>query len=235
METKLNLKNNDSAFESYVSSSIFSKRNALIGRIVSWTVSSIIIIYLITLILGFLSLKSPNEPIGNPYFSILEFLIIMLAPLMVFSLVVVHKSTPEKLKIYSLTALIFMSIMACISCCLHFVILTLSQQEVFLNNSWSLLVFSFKWPSVAYSVDILAWEFFFALSMLFLSATFRKKGLETLIKILLIISGVISFIGLLGIPLNNMQVRNIGIIGYTILAIVVFFLFGIVFNHRIRE
>lgn len=235
METKLNLKNNDSAFESYVSSSIFSKRNALIGRIVSWTVSSIIIIYLITLILGFLSLKSPNEPIGNPYFSILELLIIMLAPLIVFSLVVVHKSTPEKLKIYSLTALIFMSIMACISCCLHFVILTLSQQEVFLNNSWSLLVFSFTWPSVAYSVDILAWDFFFALSMLFLSATFRKKGLETLIKILLIISGVISFIGLLGIPLNNMQVRNIGIIGYTILAIVVFFLFGIVFNQRIRE
>jgi len=235
METKLNLKNNDSAFESYVSSFIFSKRNALIGRIVSWTVSSIIIIYLITLILGFLSLKSPNEPIGNPYFSILELLIIMLAPLIVFSLVVVHKSTPEKLKIYSLTALIFMSIMACISCCLHFVILTLSQQEVFLNNSWSLLVFSFTWPSVAYSVDILAWDFFFALSMLFLSATFRKKGLETLIKILLIISGVISFIGLLGIPLNNMQVRNIGIIGYTILAIVVFFLFGIVFNQRIRE
>jgi hypothetical protein len=128
-----------------------------------------------------------------------------------------------------------MSIMACITCCLHFVILTLSQQEEFLNQDWSLLVFSFKWPSVAYAVDILAWDFFFAFSMLFLSATFRKKGLETLIRVFLIISGVLSFIGLLGIPLNNMQVRNIGIIGYTVFAIIVFFLFGIAFNRRAQK
>lgn len=234
MEPEVNLKNNESLFKSDVSSSQFSKQNAAIGRIVTWTVSSTILIYLITLILGFISLKSPDEPIIDPYFSILELLIIMIAPLMVFSLIIVHKSTPEKLKIYSLTALIFMSIMACITCCLHFVILTLSQQESFRNQDWSLLVFSFKWPSVAYAIDILAWDFFFALSMLFLSATFRKKGLEKLIQILLISSGVLSFIGLLGIPMNNMQIRNIGIIGYTIFAIVVFFLFGIAFNRRIR-
>jgi hypothetical protein len=125
--------------------------------------------------------------------------------------------------------------MACITCCLHFVILTLSHQEAFLNKDWSLLVFSFKWPSVAYAVDILAWDFFFALSMLFLAATFRKKGLETLIQVFLIISGVLSLICLLGIPLNNMQVRNIGIIGYTVFAIIVFFLFGISFNRRVQK
>ncbi len=234
METKRNIKNNDSLSKSNVSSSLFSSQNALTGRVVTWTVSSIIIIYLVTLILGLISLKSPDEPIGNPYFSILELLIIILAPLMVISLTIVHRSTPENLKIYSLTSLIFMSIMACITCCLHFVILTLSQQEAFLNQDWSLLVFSFNWPSVAYAVDILAWDFFFALSMLFLSATFRKKGLEKLIRILLIISGVLSLIGLLGIPLNNMQVRDIGIIGYTVFAIVIFFLFGISFSRRVR-
>ncbi len=234
MEKEMNSKNNDSLSKRDVPSALFSKQNAILGRIVTWTVSSIIIIYLVTLFLGFVSLKSKDEQIGDPYFSILELLIIILSPLMVFSLIFVHKSTPEKLKIYSLTAVIFMSIMACITCCLHFVILTLSQQDAFLNQNWSLLVFSFKWPSVAYSVDILAWDFFFALSMLFLSATFKKKGLEKLIQILLIISSALSFIGLLGIPMNNMQVRNIGIIGYTIFAIVVFFLFGIVFKHRVN-
>jgi hypothetical protein len=192
-------------------------------------------IYLIVLILGFISLKSPDDPIGNPYFTILEILIIFLAPSMVFTLAIVHKSTPEKLKIYSLTALILISIMACITCCLHFVILTLSQQEAFMDRNWSLLVFSFKWPSIAYSIDILAWDFFYALSMLFLSATFRKRGLETHIRILLVVSGVLSFIGILGIPLNNMQVRNIGIVGYTVFAIIIFFLLGIILKHRVRK
>ncbi|MCF8296376.1 MAG: hypothetical protein K9J13_02430 [Saprospiraceae bacterium] len=212
---------------------LFTKQHAYVGNVIAWSAALIITIYLVTLVLGFISLKSPDEPIGNPYFSILELLIIILGPLMVFLLVFVHKSTPEKSKIYSLSALFFMSIMTCITCSLHFVILTLSQQEAFMNQDWSLLVFSFNWPSVVYALDILAWDFFFALSMLFLSATFRKKGLEKLIQILLIISGVLSFVGLLGIPMNNMQIRNIGIIGYTIFPIIVFFLIGIVFNRRI--
>lgn len=211
---------------------LFKIKPAPFGSIISWSVSSIITIYLVTLILGFISLKSPDAPIANPYFTILELLIIILGPLMVFSLIIVHKSTPEKSKIYSLTAVIFMSIMACITCCLHFVILTLSQQESFLNQDWSILVFSFHWPSIPYALDILAWDFFYALSMFFLSATFNKKGLEKLIKMLLILSGVLSFIGLLGIPMNNMQVRNIGIIGYTIFPIVIFFLIGIAINRR---
>lgn len=232
MKTTLKFDKKDDLLENDNSSYSISEENALLGKNIAWSVSIIIIIYLIVLILGFVSLKSLDEPIGNPYFTILEVLIIILAPTMVFSLTILHKSTPEKLKIYSLTALILISIMACITCCLHFVILTLSQQEAFMDKNWSSLVFSFKWPSVAYSVDILAWDFFFATSMLFLSATFRKRGFETLIRILLLVSGVLSLIGILGIPLNNMQVRNIGIVGYTVFAIVVFFLLGIALKRR---
>ena len=125
-----------------------------------------------------------------------------------------------------------MSIMACITCSLHFVILTLSRQETILNQDWSLLIFSFTWPSLAYAIDILAWDIFYALSMLFLAATFRRKGLEKHIQTILIISGVLSLIGLLGIPMNNMQVRNIGIIGYTVFAIIAFFLLGKVLKKR---
>jgi hypothetical protein len=183
MDIKLDENNNNKPLKEKKSMELFSKQHALVGKVIAWSVSLIITNYLVTLILGFMSLKSPNDPIGNPYFLILELLIIILGPLMVFLLIIVHESTPEKSKIYSLTALILMSIMACITCSLHFVILTLSQQEVFLNQDWSLLVYSFNWPSVAYVVDILAWDFFFALSMLFLSATFRKKGLEKIIQI----------------------------------------------------
>lgn len=233
MDMKLNGNNNNMQSIDKASVDLFTRQNAIIGKAIAWSAALIIIIYLVTLILGFISLKSPDEPIGNPYFSILELLIIVLSPLIVFLFIIVHKSTPEKLKIYSLLALVLMSIMACITCCLHFVILSLSRQEAFLNQDWSLLVFSFNWPSVAYALDILAWDFFFALSMLFLSATFREKGLEKLIQVLLIISGIISFFGLLGVPMNNMQIRNIGIIGYTIFPIFIFFLFGIAFTRRV--
>jgi hypothetical protein len=39
--------------------------------------------YAVTLAVGFLSLKSPQEPIGDPMFSILEVLIIVITPMMV--------------------------------------------------------------------------------------------------------------------------------------------------------
>jgi len=39
----------------------------------------LIVAYAVTLILGLLSLSSPEEPIGDPMFSILEVLIIIIA------------------------------------------------------------------------------------------------------------------------------------------------------------
>lgn len=212
--------------------SAFTKQHFILGKIIAWSVASIILIYLITLVLGMLSLKSPQDQIGNPYFTILEVLIIILAPLMVITLTTVHIYASCEHKIYSLIALIFISIMTCITCSLHFVILTLSHQTEFENLDSAHLFFSFQWPSVVYTLDILAWDVFFALSMLFASAVFRKKGVERLLRNFLIISGVISLIGLIGIPLNNMQVRNIGIIGYTVFSIVVFYLLGLAFAKR---
>jgi hypothetical protein len=85
-------------------------------------------VYVITLILGFLSLKSPLEPIGDPYFSILEVLILVVAPFMVIVMVVVHRYASPKAKAYSLTALAFMILLAGITCSVHFLILTVSRQ-----------------------------------------------------------------------------------------------------------
>jgi hypothetical protein len=59
---------------------------------------------------------------------------------------------------------------------------------------------------VAYTLDILAWDVFFALAMLFAAPVFKDGKLETAVRFLLITSGVISFVGLLGVPFANMQV-----------------------------
>jgi hypothetical protein len=190
-----------------------------------------LVVYAITTVLGFLSLKSPQDPIGDPFFTIMELLIVLIVPLMVISMVAVHAYAAPDAKVYSLAALIFMVLMAGITSGVHFVILTVSRQLEAAGLTWMPLLLSFKWPSVAYALDILAWDWFFALSMLFAAPVFRGGRLEITVRILMIVSGVLSLVGLLGVPLANMQVRNIGIIGYAVVAIVVFMLLGIVFGR----
>ena len=84
---------------------------------------------------------------------------------------------------------------------------------------------------MAYTLDILAWDWFFALAMLFAAPVFKEGRLEKTVRLLMIVSGVLSLAGLIGVPLADMQVRNIGIIGYAVVAPVVFLLLGVVFGH----
>ena len=50
----------------------------------------LIIAYAITLSLGFLSLSSQDEPIGDPYVWILEVLILVMMPVMVVLMSAIH-------------------------------------------------------------------------------------------------------------------------------------------------
>jgi hypothetical protein len=96
----------------------------------------------------------------------------------------------------------------------HAVILTLSRQAAFSGLEWSPLILSFRWPSVPYALDILAWDVFFSLSVLFAAFVFRGSRLATLIRLLLAVSGVLALGGLSGVIAGNMQLRCIGIVGY---------------------
>ena len=86
--------------------------------------------------------------------------------------------------------------------------------------------------SVVYALDILAWDLFFALSMLFAAQVFKGDRLERSLRIVMIISGIISLVGLIGVPIGNMTVRSIGIIGYTIVAAIAFLMIGKVFKKQ---
>jgi hypothetical protein len=202
-----------------------------LGAVAAWGAFSLGMIYLVTLGLGFLSLKSPQQPIGDPYFSILEILIILLMPAMVASMIVVHSYASPEDKGYSLAALAFMILVAGITCSEHFVILTVSRQIAATGFTWSPLFFSFTWPSVVYALDILAWDLFFALSMLLAAPVFKGDPLENAVRYLMIASGVLSLLGIIGIPLANMNVRDIGIVGYAVVAPVVFLLLALVFGR----
>jgi hypothetical protein len=209
----------------------FTPQHRAIGRAAAWAVFILLVAYAVTTALGFLSLKSPQDPIGDPYFTIMELLIVITAPLMIVAMVAVHAYAPHEAKAYSFTALVFMILLVGITSSVHFVILTVGRQIEAIGSTWAQLLLSFSWPSVAYALDILAWDWFFALSMLFAAPVFKVGRLEKTVRILMIVSGSLSLAGLIGVPLADMQVRNIGIIGYGVVAPIVFLLLGIVFGR----
>jgi hypothetical protein len=108
-------------------------------------------------------------------------------------------------------AILFVSLLAGLTCSVHFVILTVGRQTALSGFAWMPLFVSFKWPSVSYALDILAWDVFFALFVLFAAPVFRGNRLATSIRVLLITSGALALAGLID---GDMQLRNIGIVGY---------------------
>lgn len=125
------------------------------------------VVYDVTLGVGLSSLPSPAQQIGDPYFSALEVLIILMMPPLVTLMLAVHAWAPSHAKVFTLTALIFTTLLAGLTTSLHVVVLIVSRQAALAELSWLPVSTSFQWPSVAYALDILAWDVFFALSMLF--------------------------------------------------------------------
>jgi hypothetical protein len=209
----------------------FTRHHRRLGKVAAWAAFFLLVAYAVTLALGLLSLESPADPIGDPYFTLLELLIIAMAPVMVVVMVAVHAYASPGARAYSLPALAFMVVMAGITSGVHFVILTVSRQIASAGFPWASLFFSFEWPSVVYALDILAWDVFFALSMLFAAPVFRTGQLDKTVRVLMIADGVLSLAGLAGVPLGDMSLRNIGILGYVGVSLLVFPLLAVVFGR----
>jgi hypothetical protein len=189
----------------------------------------LLVAYAVTLGVGLASLESPQQPIGDPMFTILEVLIIVMMPVMVALMVAVHAWAPMQAKTLTLTSLVFMGLLAGVTSVVHFCVLTLSRQPEFTEQPWLPLVLSFNWPSVVYALDILGWDVFFPLSMLFAALVFQGSRLAAWIRVLMTASGVLSLAGLSGAVAGDMQLRNIGIVGYVGVFLVVSALLAVLF------
>lgn len=202
-----------------------------IGVVAGRGVALLCIAYAIVLGIGWLTLPSPDSPIQNPWFTVMELLILVLAPTMVAFTVGLHQWSPVERKPFAQLGLVFMSMCACVTCCVHFAVLSLSRQPGFDSGAWQTRVFAFRWPSVAYSLDILAWDVFYPLAALCAALAIQGPGLASLARRLLYASAALALIGLAGVPLGNMNVRNIGIVGYAVLFPIASFLLAVVFRR----
>jgi hypothetical protein len=203
-----------------------------IGRNAAWALVFLSVAYALVTVLGLASLKSSQEPIQDPFFAIMEILIILTAPLYIAVMIAIHHITPQEEKVLSLAALISITSCAVITSSIHFVILAIGRQSIFTNADWVPLVLSFKWPSIVYALDILAWDWFYGLAMLCTAFLFKGDQLKTILRIVLLVSGGLSIAGLLFLPFGNIQIRTmIGIPGYAGLGPVVYWLLAIILGR----
>lgn len=188
-----------------------------LGTAAGAAVSVLCLAYAVVLAIGLLTLPSPEHQIQRPWFTLMEILIVAIAPAMVALTVALHARAPRERKSLALLSVAFMSMSAVVTCSVHFAILILGSHPAFAGENWVRLVFSFTWPSIAYTLDILAWDVFFPISALFAGTVVQGNRLASVARRLLFASAALAFAGLAGAPLANMQVRNIGIIGYAFL------------------
>jgi len=187
-----------------------------LGVISGSAVAALCFVYLVVLVIGLATLPSPDHPVQQPWLALLELLILAIAPAMVaLAVAICCSASPERLPL-ALVGLVFFGMCALTTSAVHFCILVLGGHEAFSGEPWSTLVFSFRWPSLVYALDILAWDVFFPLGALCLAVAVQGAGLARRVRALLVVSGVLALAGLAGVVLGDMRVRLIGVVGYAL-------------------
>lgn len=172
-------------------------------------------VYAATLGVGLLSMDSPGQPISGAIFTALELLIIAMGPAMLGLMVAVHACAPPALKPMSALAVLFMGLVVVTTSTLHSVILVMGRSPA-TEIPGLARALSFQWPSVAYAIDILAWDLFFPLAMFCAAPVFAGARETRTVHVALLASGALALAGLAGAVLGDMRIRNIGILGYVV-------------------
>jgi hypothetical protein len=157
----------------------------------------------------------------------MEVFILLIMPFMMVAMLAFHQRTPPAMQLLSLGAVVFLATTMGITSSVHFVVWTVGRpiSDQVENAGY---LFSFSWPSIVYALDILAWDWFFGLSMILAAfAVGWTHRIEKALRILMLTSGILCLLGLIALPLDNMQVRIIGIVGYAIVTIPIFALVGV--------
>jgi hypothetical protein len=122
----------------------------------------------------------------------------------------------------SLAALALGTLAAGITICVHLVLLTVGHTASESTLPGYDLRLSWTWPSVIYALDIAAWDLCLGAALVLAGLAFSGPGLLfSLVRRGLLSSGALCLAGLLGAALGNMDVRNIGIVGYALVLPVV--------------
>jgi hypothetical protein len=184
----------------------------------SWAARTIVVLeiaYIAVFVAGFASIGNMSAPLPDPYLAIAEVLILVMAPILVVLMVAIHQCAPTEAKPFTQIALGWMVATAAFTTVVHFVELTVARHIDPATFPGYARIFDFKWPSTFYAIDIVAWDIFFGLALLFAAQAFKGERVA-LVRRGLIVSGSLCLIGLIGPFADALGWRTIGILGYTV-------------------
>jgi hypothetical protein len=201
-----------------------------IGAVSGTAVAGLCAIYAAALVVGLLTLPAPHVQIQDPWFTLMEVLILLIAPSMVAFSIAIQAWVPGEHRVLGSIAIVFLSICAAITMAVHMVVLVASRHPLFGDSAAMQALFSFQWPSVVYVLDILAWDVAFPIGALAAALAIPRSTQTMAVRRLLFWSAALAFAGLIGVPLDDMQLRNIGVLGYAFLFPIAAGIMAVVFQ-----
>jgi hypothetical protein len=192
------------------------KHMHMLGAWSARTLLLIEVVYVAVFVAGFASIGNTSDPLPDPYLAIGEILILVMAPIMVCLMLAVDQCAPKQAKPFTQVALGWMLAAGAFTTVVHFVQLTVARHIDSATFPGYARIFGWQWPSTFYAIDIVAWDVFFGLALLFAVPAFARRGDAKLVRRGLILSGSLCLIGLVGPFANVIALRTIGIVGYTV-------------------
>ena len=192
------------------------KHARMLGAWSARTIFLIEVVYVGVFVAGFASIRNTSDPLPDPYLAIAEILILVMAPIMVCLMLAIHQCAPKQAKPFTQVALGWMLAAAAVTTVVHFVQLTVARHLDPATFPGYAGIFGWQWPSTFYAIDIVAWDVFFGLALLFAVPAFARRGDAALVRRGLILGGSLCLIGLVGPFANVIALRTIGIVGYTV-------------------
>lgn len=166
-----------------------------------------------------------NKPIVDPALAAMEIITLMAAPLIVVMMAAVYGHASEDRKTPGLIALSFSVLMAGLTSGVHFVALTAGRQTNFT---------ALEWPSTLYALELLAWDVFLGLALLFAAPVFAGPRLNAVARWSVTIAGTLCLAGAIGPITDNMVIQRIGILGYGVAFPVACLILALVFHRNGR-
>lgn len=206
-------------------------RSQRLGIASADAVAAIGLAYLAVLAIGFATLPAPDRPIIDPWFTALELLILAEAPAIVLLMASLLAAVPPDRKSFALLALAFATITATLTTAVHSAILLLARHPALADADGLRRALSFEWPSAAYVLDVLAWDFWFALAAGVAAIALPSRPGLRIARGLLAGSAALAAAGLSGAATGDMALRNVGILGYGVMFPMAAFALGRAFRR----
>jgi len=191
-------------------------------------------IFVVVGLIGVVARPPSSEPLQqvDPYLAILETLMILFAVLLVVMMAAVYAYAPPERKTFSLAALAFVICFAVTTCGVHFASLTLGRQAD--PRAFPLLSHQLStgdWPTLAMSLDLLAWDLFLGLALVFAARVFVGEASRR-VRVSITLAGALCLAGTLAPASGHMHIQYLGIAGYAFVLPVTCALLAIFFRQE---